>query len=155
MLLRAVGDETPIVDRSFVRGLILAKTALDPVEAIKRLRSELHTNPEIFKVLLRVMPIEVIVPTDLDTIIEAIERISTKICEGDSFRITLEKRRTQLRSREVIDAVALVIDRTVNLEEYDWNILIEIVGDITGISVIPKDGTLNVQKERYWLSSEG
>ena len=155
MLLRSVGDETPIVDRSPIRGLIAAKTNLNPVEAVGRLRSELHENPEGFRVLLRVMPVEAIVPTDLGGIVEAAHELAAKIDENESFRITLEKRRTPLRSREVIDAVALGIVRRVDLEDCDWIILIEIIGRITGLAVIPRDGLLNVQKERARLLSKG
>ena len=155
MLLRAVGDETPVVDRSPIRGLIAAKTNLEPVEAIQMLRSELAENPEGFRFLLRVMPIEMIVQTDLDGIIDAVHRLASKIGEKESFRVTLEKRRTHLRSREVIDAVAEGIDRRVDLEGYDWNVLIEIIGKTTGISVIPRHGLLNVQKEKVGLSSKG
>jgi tRNA acetyltransferase TAN1 len=154
MLLRAVGDETPVVDRSPIRGLIAAKTNLEPVEAIVRLRSKLAENPEGFRVLLRVMPIEEMVPTDLGGIMEAVHRLASKIGEKESFRVTLEKRRTHLRSREVIDAVAERIDRRVDLEGYDWNVLIEIISKTTGISVIPRHGLLNVQKEKTRLSSK-
>jgi tRNA acetyltransferase TAN1 len=155
MLLRAVGDETPVVDRSPIRGLIAARTNLEPVEAIGRLRSELVESPEGFRVLLRVMPIEAMVPTNLIGIVDAVHGLASKIGEGESFRVTLEKRRTHLRSREVIDAVAEGIDRRVDLEDYDWNVLIEIVGNITGLAVIPRDGLLNVQKERARLLSKG
>jgi len=155
MLLRAVGDETPVVDRSPIKGLIAARTNLEPVEAIGRLRSELAENPEGFRVLLRVMPIEMMVPTDLEVIMDAVHRLASKIGEKESFRITLEKRRTHLRSRKVIDAVAERIDRRVDLEGYDWNVLIEIISKTTGISVIPRHGVLNVQKERARLSSKG
>jgi tRNA acetyltransferase TAN1 len=155
MLLRVVGDETPVVDRSPIRGLIAAKTNLEPVEAIGRLRSELVESPEGFRVLLRVMPIEAMVPTNLIGIVDAVHGLASKIGEGESFRVTLEKRRTHLRSREVIDAVAEGIDRRVDLEDYDWNVLIEIVGNITGLAVIPRDGLLNVQKERARLLSKG
>jgi tRNA acetyltransferase TAN1 len=155
MLLRAVGDETPVVDRSLIRGLIAAKTNLNPVEAVGRLRSELRENPNGFRALLRVMPVEVIVPTDLGGIVDASHELAAKIVENESFRVTLEKRRTLLRSREVIDAVAQGIDRRVDLEGYDWMILIEIIGRITGLAVIPRDGLLNVQKERARLLSKG
>ena len=154
MLLRAVGDETPVVDRSPIRGLIAARTNLDPLEAIGRLRSELAENPEGFWVLLRVIPVDAMVPTELDGIVGAAHRLASKIGEGESFRVTLEKRRTHLRSREVIDAVAEGIDRRVDLEGYDWNVLIEIIGKTTGISVIPRHGLLNVQKEKAGLSSK-
>ena len=155
MLLRAVGDETPSVDRSPVKGLITARTSLDPQEAIRRLREELHVNRDHFKVLLRVMPIEVRVQTTLEEIKEASRRLASKIPEDDAYRITVEKRRTDLRSMEVIDAVAEGIERRVDLENPDWVLLIQIIGRTTGISVIPPDGLLNVQKERAALPAKG
>jgi len=151
MLLRAVGDETPAVDRSPVRGLITARTKLDPVEAIQSLRDELHRSPDSFRVLLRVMPIEAVVRTEIGVLAEAAQGLASKIGEGESFRVTLEKRRTGLRSREIIDAVAEGIERRVDLEEPDWVVLVEIVGNHTGVSVVRPEGLLNVQKERAGL----
>lgn len=155
MLLRAVGDEMPIVDRSPVRGLILARTALDPVEAVRRLRVELHGNPDDFRTLLRVLPVEAVVPTQPEEIVETAQKMASRIGEDESFRITVEKRRTGLRSREVIDAVAAGIDRRVDLESPGWVVLIEIVGRHTGVSVVRPDGLLNVQKERARLPAGG
>jgi len=72
----------------------------------------------------------------------------------ESFRVTLEKRRTRLRSLEVIEPVAEVIDNPVNLRDPDWVVLVEILGNETGVSVIKPVDTLNVQKEKYRLSTE-
>lgn len=155
MLLRAVGDEEPAVDRSPVRGLVTARTTLDPVEAVGRLRGELYERPEFFRVLLRVIPVERVVQTSLNEIVEAAGALAERISSDESYRITLEKRRTGLRSREVIDAVAGGINRRVNLEEPDWVVLIEIVGRLTGVSVIRPEGLLNVQKERARLPPGG
>ena len=155
MLLRAVGDETPAVDRSPVKGLITARTNLDPLEAIGRLRTELREDPDRFRVLLRVIPVETRVQTDLNGIAETAEKMAERIGEAESFRITVEKRRTDLRSLEVIDTVAEGIDRKVDLDEPDWIVLVEIVGKVTGISVIRPEGLLNVQKERAGLPPEG
>ncbi len=148
MLLRAVGDETPTVYRTKIRGLIAAETKLDPLEAIWRLREELKKNPEVFRNLLRIIPIERTVPSELEAIVESALRLSEKIQDDESFRITLEKRRTELKRMEVIDAIAGRIDRKVDLEEPDWIILIQIVGKRTGIAVVPQDGIISVQKER-------
>ncbi len=155
MLLRAVGDEIPAVDRSPVRGLITARTKLDPVEAIESLRDELHRSPDSFRVILRIMPVEAVVRTEIGVIAEAAQRLASKIGEGESFRVTMEKRRTGLRSREVVDAVAGGIDRRVDLEEPDWVVLVEIIGNHTGISVVRPEGLLNVQKERAGLPAQG
>ena len=155
MLLRAIGDTMPVVDRSLVRGLIVARTALNPVEAVRRLRTELLRSPVVFRALLRVMPLEIVKPTDLDEITAATQGLASRIESSDSFRITVEKRRTHLRSREVIEAVAAGINRKVDLEHPDWVVLIEVVGGYTGVSVVPPDALLNVQKEKAQLSSHG
>jgi tRNA acetyltransferase TAN1 len=134
-----------------VKGLITARTNLDPLEAIGRLRAELREGPDRFRVLLRVIPVEARVQTDPKGIAETAEKMAERIGETESFRITVEKRRTELRSLEVIDAVAEGIDRRVDLDEPDWIVLVEIVGKVTGISVIRPEGLLNVQKERAGL----
>ncbi len=155
MLLRAVGDETPAVDRSPVRGLITARTKFDPIETIGRLRAKLREEPDRFRVLLRVIPVEARVRTDLTEIAEAAHRMAERIGEDDSFRVTVEKRRTDFRSMEVIDTVAEGIDRRVDLENPDWIVLVEIVSKVTGLSVIRPEGLLNVQKERAGLPPKG
>lgn len=154
MLLRAAGDEKPAVDRSLAKGLITARTHLDPLDAIARMRAELRENPDHLKFLLRIIPIQNRVSTSLDEIKETAQSMASRIGEDESFRVTLEKRRTDLRSREVIDAVAEGIPRRVDLENHDWIVLIEIIGNSTGVSVIRPEGLLNVQKERASLPAE-
>ena len=148
MLLRDIEDPKPIVDRSSIYGLIAARTNLNPMEAIGKLREELERRPEAFKHLIRLMPVETVVPSEIERIKEAVLSLSEQIGGGESFRITVEKRRTTLRSREIIEAVAEGINRKVNLENPDWVILIEVIGKYTGISVIKPSETLNTVKER-------
>jgi len=87
--------------------------------------------------------------------VETAQGLAEKIPGDESFRVTLEKRRTKLRSREIIDAVAEKIDRKVNLGDPDWVVLVEIVGKRTGVAVVPRDGILSIQKERVQLASKG
>ena len=154
MLLKEINDKNPVVDKSSIKGLIVAKTTLDPLDAIKLLRTQLCERNENFNAILRVIPIEKIVRTDLEEIVKISQSLAIKIGKEDTYRVTFEKRRTNLRSREVIDAIAQNIERKVELENPDWIVLVEIIGKISGISVIPKNGILNVQKERALLLSE-
>lgn len=154
MLLRAKGDRTPVVDRSSVRGLILARTSLSPTEAVILLKDELRSNPDSFRVLLRVLPVEVVIPTELETIADTSCAMASKIGVNESFRITVEKRRTELRRKEIIDSIAIGIERKVDLKHYDWNLLIEIIGRWTGVSVVRPETVLNVQKERAELLTD-
>lgn len=155
MLLRGLGDGSPSVGQSPVRGLILARTSLDPLEAVRLLREELIRNPQEFRYLLRVIPVEMVVPTELDRIVEAAHRLASRIGEAESYRITVEKRRTGLSSREAIEAVASGIERRVDLENPDWIVLVEIVGRYTGVSVLRPESILNVQRLRGELTVDG
>lgn len=153
--LRAVGDEAPRVDKSRVKGLIIAHTNLNPVKAIHDLRSLMKAEPKRFRMVYRVMPIMKWVPTEISEMVEAVRELSSLVNIDESFRVTLEKRRTGLGSMDIIEAVAEVLDRTVDLESPDWVVLVEVVGKNTGISVIRSEDTLNVQKEKYELSENG
>ena len=153
ILLRAIGDENPRVDRSPIKGLITAKTNLPAVEATHKLRQYLLSNPDRFKSLLRIMPIEQVVPTNLENVTKATNELSLKMAEDETFRVTLEKRKTDLRSIDVIDAVAEHIDQKVDLETPDWVVLVQILGKHTGVAIVHPDDMLNVQKEKAALST--
>jgi tRNA acetyltransferase TAN1 len=153
MNLRAVGDPEPQVDRSRIRGLILARTTLEPVEAIHMLREHMGAEPGRYENLYRVLPIQVWAKSTPDSIVDALVPMRGRVGQGESFRVTLEKRRTRLNSLEVIEPVAELFERRVDLEKPDWVVLVEILGDDAGVSIIKPGDMLNVQKERVGLPS--
>ncbi|MBS7644515.1 MAG: THUMP domain-containing protein [Candidatus Bathyarchaeia archaeon] len=151
-LLREAGDLSAEVEPSNISGLVVSKTSLDPVKAVEKLRNILLQKPWEFRYVLKVRPIQLIVPTDLGEIgAKAAELASANIADGESFRVTVEKRRSGLGSREIVEEVAGRIGRKVNLEQPDKIVLIEVLGDITGISVIPPEAILSVERERRAL----
>jgi tRNA acetyltransferase TAN1 len=154
MGLRAAGDPEPRVNRSRVKGLVVARTSMDPVEAVHGLRAHLASDPGRLGSVYRVMPVQAWAETSVDRVVDAVRALAVVMGPGDSFRVTLEKRRTQLRSLEIIDAVASAIEMRVDLENPDWVVLVEVVGNETGVSVVRPSDILNVQKERAALSSE-
>jgi len=148
-LLGEVGDKAPVVDKTGVAGLIAAKTAFNPFEVIRKFREILKQRPYEFRYILRVIPIEKVVRTDLNEIQRTTTEMSRKIEENESFRVTVEKRFTQLSTRDIIEAAAVNIERKVDLTAPDKILLIEVVGGLTGISVIEPDDILSVGKEKY------
>ena len=148
MNLRAVGDREPRVNKTHVKGVIQGATSLDPVEAILLMREHMKSEMERYDKLYRVMPILSWVNTDIDAIVAEVDAQKIKLASDEKFRVTLEKRRTDLRSREVIEAVAEGIDNPVDLENPDWVVLVEIMGEHTGVSIVRPNALFNVQKER-------
>lgn len=137
-LLDMFGDADAEAEITVIKGLLLAQTGLDPFEVVASLKELVASEPWQVRYILRVLPIEVVVPTEIDIIKQAAKELASKIGK-DSFRITVEKRHSPLESIEVIKAVAGEIAGKVNLENPGWIVLVQIIGGETGISVIRPD----------------
>lgn len=147
-LLEEIGDSTPIVEKTGVSGLIAVKTAPNPFEVVDKLRKILRERPYEFRYTLRIIPIERVIRTDLGEIKRIATELSSRIGENETFRVTVEKRFTETPSQNIIEAAAANIKREVNLKNPDKILLIEVVGELTGISVIKPDDILSVMKEK-------
>mgnify|MGYP001144629657 CR=1 FL=1 len=147
-LLGETGDSMPIVEKTGVSGLIAAKTSLNPVEAIEKLRKILNERPYEFRYTLRIIPVEKVTRTDLGEIQRMATELGSKIGKNETFRVTVEKRFTETPTRDIIEAAASNIERKVNLSNPDKILLIEVVGGLTGVSVIRPDEILTVMKEK-------
>ena len=147
-LLEQIGDPTSVVDRTGISGLIVAKTTLNPFEVITKFREILKERPYEFRYMLRVIPVEKVVQTDLNQLQTVVKELSSKIAEGETFRVTAEKRFTQISSKELIEAAAVNIKRKVNLTRPDKIVLIEVLGGLTGVSVAKPEEVLSILKEK-------
>ena len=147
-LLGEIGDRESLVEKTTVVGLIVAKTVLDPFKVIEEFRRMLKERPEEFRYILRVIPMELLTRTNLDEIEKAVAKLSSKIFEGQTFRVTVEKRHSDLSTNEVIRTAASGVARNVDLKNPDKIVLIEVLGRLTGISIIRPNDILSIAKEK-------
>ncbi|MEN3047448.1 MAG: THUMP domain-containing protein, partial [Candidatus Caldarchaeales archaeon] len=96
--------------------------------------------------LMRLIPIERAVETKVEAIVEAVEELKGKIPPDATYKVVVEKRHTQLSSRELIEAVASRVERKVDLENPSWIVLIEVLGGLTGVSVLRPSQVLSLTK---------
>jgi tRNA acetyltransferase TAN1 len=146
-LLGEAGDATVKAERTGITGLIAAKTNLNLFEAVEKLRQILKERPYEFRYSLRIIPVEKVVRTDLGEIQRATIELSSKIGENESFRVTVEKRFTSTPTNDIIEAAANVIERRVDLNRPDKIVLIEVVGGLTGISILKPNEIFSIAKE--------
>jgi len=147
-LLGEIGDSDPAIDKTGISGLVAAKTVLSPLDVIEKFRKILQERPYEFRYLLRVIPIGRVVRTDLAEIREAAIELASGIAEDERFRVTVEKRFTQTPTRDIIEAAAASIQRKVDLAEPQKIVLVEVVGGLTGLSLIKPGEILSVLKEK-------
>ena len=148
LLKEQLGDDSAVASKTGVRGLIAAKTSLEPREVISKFRSILGERPYEFRYALRIIPVEKVVRTDLEEIKSASATIAAGIGENETFRVTVEKRLTSLHAQDFIEAVATGIERKVNLSNPDRILLVEVVGGWTGLSLLKPNDVLAIQKEK-------
>ncbi len=147
-LLGEIGDSAAKVDKTGITGLIAAKTAFNPFEVIEKLRGILKERPYEFRYTLRIIPVEKVVRTDLGEIQRVVTELGSKIGKNETFRVTVEKRFTTTPARDIIEAAAANIERRVDLGNPDKIVLIEVVGGLTGISIVKAEGIISTAKER-------
>ena len=153
LLKYELGDPSPVISKTGIRGLVVAKTCFNPCSAIASFRAILQNHPYKFRYALRIIPIEKVVPTTLDEVKCAAAELAAKIGETETFRVTVEKRFTDLHSKDLIEAAVMGIDtkggkRKVNLHNPDKIMLIEVVGGLTGMSCVKPAEVLAVLKEK-------
>jgi len=151
-ILDELGDPDVKISVSNMSGIITIQTKLDPIEVVRKMKEILLDEPWSIRYCLRVIPIQKIVETNLEKIEEGISSISDKIEDNESYRILIEKRNSDISSKEIITNIANQIKNKVSLDFPDKIILIEILGIVTGISLIKKSDILSLEKTKRSMS---
>ena len=123
--------------------VILLDLSLEPLEAMKILENSPTT------VISKIVPIESVVRTRLDSILEKVANLaSDKVTSGDSFNVICDLRgRKYIESKDdLVNQISQELIEKFNLnpenKDPDWIVQIEVVGENTGISILSPDKIL-------------
>lgn len=151
-ILEELGDESAKIEKSKLSGILLIDTSINPMEVSPKIKEKIHDEPWSIRYILRSIPIQKWVPTELDKIITESQKLSEKIQENEKYRISIEKRNSNVSSQEIITKIADLVKRKVSLEKPDKIILVEIFGGFTGLSLISDNDILSVEREKRAIS---
>ena len=146
-ILTKLGDHDSVISILDMPGiLIVDTTSISPKEFIQEIKYRLEEEPWSIRYILKVIPIQKTTSTTLEDIVQASKDYHNFIADNETYRISVKKRNSNISSSEIITLVAKNIQKKVSLEEPDWEILIEILGPKTGISLIRSEDVLSVEK---------
>ena len=151
-ILGELGDSEPKITITSMSGILTAETKLDPVKVVKKILELILDEPWVVRYCLRIIPIHRVTETKIEEIEEIISELVELIPEGDSYRISIEKRNSDISSQELITKIANKIKNKVSLENPDKIVQIEILGSKTGISILEKSDILSVEKTKRSMS---
>ena len=146
------GDSDPKVTITSMSGILTAETKLEPVEVVRKIKEMLLDEPWSVRYCLRIIPIQRIVETKIEEIEKVVEELSENISKDEKYRISIEKRNSDMSSQDIIKKIASKIKNQVSLEYPDKVVLIEIMGNKTGISLVKKSDILSTEKTKRSMS---
>ena len=143
------GESTAEVHETNISGLIVGKSSKDSELFIPYLRAKLKDSPWEIRNLLRFVPIQKVVLTEVAEIKNSLlDLAKEKIVSGGPVKILVEKRHTKLTKKDIIDSVGPHLNYPVNLTNPTWILLVEIIGKYSGISVIRADMMFSSMTEK-------
>ena len=151
-ILDDLGDSEPKITITNMSGILTAETKLDPIEIVKKIKEMILDEPWSVRYCLRIIPIQKIVESQIDEIEKAVSEMSEQILDDETYRISIEKRNSDLSSKEIITKIADKIKNKVSLEFPDRIVLVEILGNKTGISILKKSDILSIEKTKRSIS---
>ena len=151
-ILDELGDSNVKISISSMSGILTAETTLDPIEIVRKMKEMVLDEPWSIRYCLRVIPIQKFIETNVEEIEKTISSMLNQIQDTDTYRISIEKRNSNVSSKEIITKIADKIKNKVSLDFPDKIILIEILGIVTGISILKKSDILSLEKTKRSMS---
>ena len=147
-ILNELDDQEPEIFQTDMRGILMVNTTINPLKIIDWVKNKINDEPWFFRYCLRIIPVQKTTDTDVDKIKQNVMNLKSIIQENDSYRITVEKRNSNLPSSQIINEIAKIIPNKVSLDEPDWVILVEIFGEKTCISILKNDSIFSLEKSK-------
>jgi len=147
-ILDELGDQEPEILNVGMRGILMVDTIIEPSKIIDWVKNKIVEEPWLIRYCLRIIPIQSITETNIDKIKQNVIKLKDSIQKNDSYRITIEKRNTSISTNEIITEVAKIFPNKVSLNKPDLIVLIEILGDKTGISILKDSELFSLDKSK-------
>jgi len=147
-ILDELGDQEPEILNVGMRGILMVNTIIETSKIMDYVKNKVIEEPWLIRYCLRIIPIQMITETEIDKIEQNVIKLKDTIQKNDSYRITIEKRNTSISSNEIITEIAKIFPNKVSLNQPDWIILIEILGNETGISILKNDEMFSLDKAK-------
>ena len=153
-LCEMLGFGVPRTTITEMPGILTAEAGGDPVGITRAIVALIRDEPWSVRYAQRIIPVQETTVTRMEEILGSAGRLRSGMGAGDTFRVTVEKRHSDISGREIISGIADIIRNRVSLEDPDWVVLVEVLGARTGVSVIRPGDVASVQRVKRSLSEQ-
>jgi len=147
-LLNEFGDSEPKIFKTDFSGIIKIETVIELFQLVEKFRSKIENEPWELRYCSRIIPIQKTCQTDIVSIKENVAKLIDCVKPNETYKVSLERRDSRLTRNEIISSITSLLSNNVSLEIPNWEIIIQILGGVTGISIMPKNSILSISKIR-------
>ncbi|OPY31997.1 MAG: hypothetical protein A4E32_01605 [Methanomassiliicoccales archaeon PtaU1.Bin124] len=146
-LLKEVNHPAQSIVPVSVEGVYAVRIFEDGKEAISKLKSLCMSRPSKFRFTFHWVPIDQWVPARLDKMQETARELGKGIGRSERWKMHLHKRHSPEHAEELIIRLTDPIDRgVVDLKHPDKIVVVEIIGEMAGMSLAKVDEILDVHE---------
>ncbi|MBN1329796.1 MAG: THUMP domain-containing protein [Candidatus Heimdallarchaeota archaeon] len=134
-----------------IRGLFLIAIKNDLHDILSKLRKITDDELFTFKVCRKITPLERVVKSTLKEMMGKLPEFLLRVPGNKKWRITVNRRHTLLKKTEIIGAIAEHPNAPkgkVDLENPEWDIIIEVFGEWLGFSVMPSSPIVYLPEDK-------
>jgi tRNA acetyltransferase TAN1 len=117
-----------------------------PREFVAFLREFVLSEPFRVHFIQRIIPIDLVVDTNLEQIKDAAKQLASQISPGETFKIEINERESPYSRKQLIDAIADVVDKKVSLDSPDKIVQVEVLGEYTAMSLVRPDEVVSITR---------
>jgi len=147
-MLERFGDTNAKIEKTEFSGIIQVETSLNNIKVLDNFRELIDEEPWLIRYCSRIIPIQDECESTLGDIVNVVMELSKVMKKNETYRITVEKRHSSLHTKDIIFNIADLISNTVSLENSDWEIIVQVLRNKTGISIIPPKTILSVNRQK-------
>ena len=147
--LQEAGGILEELKRSEIDGVFVCRVSGDAKKVVADVRTICIGAPDLFQETHHWTPVERWVKAEPGEMAAAAGELGMGIGQNDRWMLVLRKRRTQLHTMDLIKLLTDPVDRgKVDLKHPDKMLVVEIMGDVAGMSLVTKEQMLDVNKVR-------
>ncbi len=126
--------------------LVVGKIDSDAHQFVTHLGQIVKKMPWIVQDLLKIHAIDLVVESTMDAIRAGSKKLAKKMTKSTSFRVNLNRRDTNLDRKELLHEVAIQFPGKVDLEDYDYVVVVEILGPVTGLALLREEDIVTLRR---------
>lgn len=151
-LFERFGYDAPEIIITKMPGILMVHTIADPLIFVKQIADLVPDEPWAIRYSQRIIPIQKSTLSQIPEIINSVSQLYSVMGKDQTYRITIEKRHSELSSTQIITEIAKIIPNKVSLDNFDWIVLVQILANRAGVSILCPDQIVSIEKIKRSLS---